>query len=49
VHFKGKCSVVDNIICFVPCETHYNKKQPFLVMRGFASAVIVGDNYAVIK
>ena len=48
VHFKGVCHVVDNIVCNVPCETKWNKRQPYLVMRGFASKVEFKDNVAYI-
>jgi hypothetical protein len=48
VHFDGKCHVVMNIICNVPCETKWNDKQPNLVMRGFASKVLITDNVAYI-
>lgn len=49
VHFKGSCIVVNNIKCEVPCETKYNKRQPYLVMQGFASSVEIKNNIAVIK
>lgn len=49
VHFKNTCTVVDNVECKVPCETRWNKTQPNLVMRGFASEVIIENNKAIIK
>jgi len=49
VHFEGKCTVVDNIECQVPCETKWNKTQPFIVMRGFANEIIIENNKAVIR
>lgn len=49
IHFKNKCNIVDNIICEVPCETKWNKRQPYLVMRGFCSDVIIKNNIAIIK
>ncbi len=48
VHFKGTCHVVDDVICNVLCETKWNKTQPNLVMRGFASKVSIVNNTAVI-
>lgn len=48
VHFKNACSVVDNIICQVPCETKWNARQPNLVMQGFCSNVIIKDDVATI-
>jgi len=49
VHFKNKCSVVDEIKCDVPCETKWNNRQPKLVMRGFCSEVSIKDNIAYIR
>lgn len=49
VHFRGKCHVVKDIICERPCETKYNKRQPFLTMQGFANDVIIKNNQAIIK
>lgn len=49
VHFKNSCTVVDNVECRVPCETKWNKTQPRLVMRGFASSVNIADGKAVIE
>lgn len=48
VHFKGVCMVVNDIVCKVPCETHWNKRQPRLVMRGFAERVTVVEGIACI-
>lgn len=39
IHFRGKCHRVHDIICNVPCETKWNKRQPNLVMRGWATNV----------
>jgi hypothetical protein len=49
VHFDGKCHVVESVGCLVPCETHYNKRQPFLVMRGFCNEVLIEKDLAVIR
>ncbi len=49
VHFDGKCSQVTNIICNVPCETKYNNRQPFLVMRGWASHIEIKGDVAIIS
>ena len=48
VHFRGKCMRVDNVDCKVPCETKWNKRQPQLVMRGWAKSVEIRDGTAVI-
>lgn len=49
VHFKGKCYKTNNIICKVPCETHWNKSQPNLVMRGFANEILIKEDTILIK
>lgn len=41
VHFRGTCSIVDQVQCLVPCFSKFNKKQPKLVMQGFAKEVII--------
>ena len=43
VHFRNTCMVAENIICEVPCETKWNNTQPRLVMRGYATEVIIDD------
>jgi len=48
VHFRGTCTVVDDIECLVPCETKWNRTQPNLVMRGFAKEVRIRNNKAII-
>lgn len=48
VHFKGMCYQVDYIECNVPCETKYNKRQPYLVMQGWAENVVIDDCKAII-
>ena len=49
IHFRGSCMVAQDVICNVPCETKWNKTQPNLVMRGFASSVEIIDDVAIIK
>lgn len=49
VHFRGKCNIVDDIICEVSCETKWNRTQPKLVMRGYAKEVKIENNIAYIK
>lgn len=48
VHFKGSCNQVNFIECNVPCETKYNKRQPFLVMQGWATDVTFINDKAII-
>jgi hypothetical protein len=49
VHYNGVCSQVDNIVCNVPCETKFRKRQPFLVMQGWATEVKIKDGVAIIS
>lgn len=49
IHFKDKCSVVDNVICKVACETHWRKTQPMLVMRGFCKNVKIENGIGIIE
>lgn len=49
VHFKGKCTPVGDIMCFVPTDSKWNKQQPFLVMQGYAKKVIIKDDKAYIE
>lgn len=48
VHFDSACCVVDRVVCKVPCESHRQKRQPRLIMRGFAKYVTVADGVATI-
>ncbi len=48
VHYRGVCNIVDDIMCFAPCNTKWNKTQPNLVMEGFSSKVEIIDNHAYI-
>lgn len=48
VHFKGTCTVVEDIICRVPCETKWKSTQPRLVMQGFAEKVDILNKKAYI-
>lgn len=49
IHFRGTCTVVDNIECHVPCETKWKKAQPQLVMQGFCKEVRIINNKAIIQ
>lgn len=44
IHFRGRCSVVDNVQCLVTCVSKYNKRQPRVVMQGYATDVIISKN-----
>lgn len=49
VHFRDKCLRTKNVVCKVPCETHWNKRQPNLIMRGYAIEIIEKDGSIIIK
>ncbi len=48
VHFRDKCTVVDDVVCEVPCETKWKPVQPRLIMQGFAKNVVIKNNKAYI-
>lgn len=39
VHWQGQCLIVNDVDCRVPAQTKWNKRQPMLVMRGYARQV----------
>lgn len=49
VHFKNECIHAEHLECNVPCEAKKNKRQPYRVMRGFASQVNVKNDKITIK
>ena len=49
IHWKNECIPVVDVVCKVACETKRNKKQPKLVMQGFAKNVSVHDGIGVIE
>lgn len=48
VHFKRKCYIVTDIICQPECQTHYRNSQPYLVMRGWTTNVLINNDSVVI-
>jgi hypothetical protein len=48
IHFRNSCTVVDDVVCKVPCETKWKPTQPNLVMQGFAKEVKIENNKAYI-
>ena len=39
IHWKGTCTCVDEIVCYVPAETKTSKNQPHYVLQGWANVV----------
>lgn len=44
VHWKGECIPVNSVKCHVAIESHSNKRQPYCVLRGWASSVTLVEN-----
>jgi len=50
IHYRNKCHKVKDIkINNVTVESKWNKRQPQLVMQGFAESVVIKDEIAYIK
>ena len=49
VHFRGSCTVVDDVVCRTTCETKRKPTQPQLVMQGFAKKVDIKYGVAYIE
>ena len=49
VHYKDECIMTNRIKCNVPTETHERKRQPYMVIRGWATSVEYGDGEVVIN
>ncbi len=49
VHFKGTYIQTKEVHCNVPCQTKWNNRQPFLVMRGWADNVEVLGGLVIIS
>ena len=50
VHFNKTCYIVDDIVCSATTESKWNKKQPNLVIQGWARSfeiVECADDYKV--
>lgn len=48
VHYRGLCNIVDKVICAVPCESRINKRQPRVVMAGWAQRLRICRGVAVL-
>lgn len=44
VHYRGKCFIVDNVLCHVPTTGKISKRQPCFVMQGHAVAFTVSPD-----
>jgi hypothetical protein len=49
IHFRDTCTVVDNVVCNVRCETKWRKTQPMLVMQGYATNVRIENGIGYIE
>jgi hypothetical protein len=48
VHYRGQCLDAKDVVCKAKCSSKHNKRQPRLVMQGWASKVKVVDDVAYI-
>lgn len=48
IHYRGSCYFVENIKCNVITESKINNRQPYVVMRGYASKIIIENDTAII-
>lgn len=50
VHFRGKCHIVTDVMCLVPCWSKHRTRQPRCVMEGRAKDVVLNeyDSHATI-
>ncbi len=49
VHFKNTCHVTMNVVCMVPCQTKWSKRQPYIVMKGLCSEIVIEEETITIK
>lgn len=49
VHFRDTCYFVKSIKCGIPTFSKNNKRQPRVVMKGYARSVVIDDECAVIE
>jgi hypothetical protein len=49
VHFRGKCHIAKNVICEPETQTKWRTAQPMLVMQGWASLIIAGNDTILIR
>ena len=40
LHYKGVCHIVDHIACEATVNTHHNKLQPHVVLKGKATDIL---------
>ena|SRR6185503_4069305 len=44
VHVNKQCHIVDKVVCNVLVESKINKRQPRVVMQGFANSFVFSTN-----
>lgn len=49
VHWNKQCIPVKDVVCNVPVETKWNKQQPRVVLRGWATEVLIANKIAFIQ
>ncbi len=48
IHYRNQCYIVNDVVCEVPCETKWNKRQPRLAMQGFARNLTIKNNIGIL-
>lgn len=46
LHYLNKCHLVESLNIKVPTETHNRKKQPRIIVRGWANGVNISEKKA---
>jgi len=49
LHYKGECIPLDDLVCEVQTESKWNKRQPHIVMQGFAEEVTITNSDKRVK
>ncbi len=44
LHWENKCIPIKDVDCRVPVETKWNKEQPRVVLRGYATTIEIDEN-----
>lgn len=49
IHFRGKCHLVDKIVCNVGVFSYNNKKQPHCVLKGKCKELVLVKEFDLIS
>lgn len=48
IHYDNQCMFVENIVVNVPTKGRLRKRQPYFVMSGKATEIVIKDNVATV-